>query len=67
MIMKSPLRARRGTGEPQVEQNAALKTVSGDKWYNVMSCSPDSQRTEPDGAKRLAALDDPVIFWQRRQ
>jgi hypothetical protein len=67
MIMKSPLRACRGTGDPQPEQKAALKKVSDESTNDVMLSSPWTHRIEPEGAKRLAAFDEPVILRQRRQ
>src|SRR5215471_11785732 len=65
MISKSPLLALRGTCEPQTLQKAALKYEAVEREKEVTRCSPVRQRTEPDFAKRLAALDDPVAFLQR--
>src|SRR5215471_12620840 len=67
MISKSPLRALRGTCEPQTLQNATLKYDAVEREKEVTRRSPVRQRTAPDSTKRLAALEEPVAFRQRLQ
>ena len=60
--MKSPLRACRGTGQPQFEQNAELKKESDERANVLMSALPLSHVTESESAKRLAPFEEPVAF-----